>query len=402
MDIGKPWKILKEKGKVQHAATWFDLTQKHFVALLESLDEVSSTASTTSSKSGSSVKSRHGETEEFLLRIYSIPSEKIERSFLSSSRKISISLPRSLATETSGPDAPSRRIPHLVKFSLDAKLVALQMTKTKVRIVPVEDKNQHVKHWSIEMASGDPNPISIAPDNESKLHYAYKTIDEKVLSGGIIWSDHGGTSQDLVVVTNRGVYCYKVSLTRNQMSMTHSFSHPDASAFWWDPISRALVIGSHGPATKSTDYRGQQDGTVLYLRTYFLNFAPKKPDVKSSGGLTGNLGLSIPRFELPPPDHLPVFTVGLSRIPASKDDAAMPSVTTGEISFVNMYGKPYIVQADWLSEEKSLQLNFYHLNRSARKIVSLVLEISLGADFEPSFDDLSGMLVCALDNVLCR
>jgi len=195
MDIGKPWKILKEKGKVQHAATWFDLTQKHFVALLESLDEVSSTASTTSSKSGSSVKSRHGETEEFLLRIYSIPSEKMERSFLSSSRKISISLPRSLATETSGPDAPSRRIPHLVKFSLDAKLVALQMTKTKVRIVPVEDKNQHVKHWSIEMASGDPNPISIAPDNESKLHYAYKTIDEKVLSGGIIWSDHGGTSR---------------------------------------------------------------------------------------------------------------------------------------------------------------------------------------------------------------
>ena len=96
--------------------------------------------------------------------------------------------------------------PLLSRFSLDGKLLALQMSAHVVNVYPGRlvgsGEDAHP-------CATDPWSLNVDFDNSS---------ESSILSGGIIWSDHGGNSQDLLVVCNHGLDMYKVSTVRNQLA----------------------------------------------------------------------------------------------------------------------------------------------------------------------------------------
>ena len=72
------------------------------------------------------------------------------------------------------------------------------------------------------MSANEAQPITVSADIDKNLPNNDAPIDARyeILPGGVVWSEHGGYSQELMVVTRQGVYCYKVSLRRNTMSKT--------------------------------------------------------------------------------------------------------------------------------------------------------------------------------------
>lgn len=64
-----------------------------------------------------------------------------------------------------------------------------------------------------------------------------------IVPGGIVWTDHGGTSQDLILMTTRGAEMYKVSAARSQCKLVRSLSYA-TRCFWYGPKSRLLVLGT--------------------------------------------------------------------------------------------------------------------------------------------------------------
>ena len=73
-------------------------------------------------------------------------------------------------------DLPSKIA--LCKISLDLEIIAVQTSPTSVLVIDTINKRK----WAIDIKYPEENVI---------------------LSEGIIWSDHGGHSQDLIIVTTR-------------------------------------------------------------------------------------------------------------------------------------------------------------------------------------------------------
>ena len=73
-----------------------------------------------------------------------------------------------------------------------------------------------------------------------------------VLIVGILWSDHGGNSQDLIILTERGVDFYKVSVKRQQCKLSRTYPHP-IRHFWYNAEQRLLLLGT---GSDGTDMRG--------------------------------------------------------------------------------------------------------------------------------------------------
>jgi len=120
-----------------------------------------------------------------------------------------------------------------------------------------------------------------------------------ILAGGVIWSDHGGASQDLTIVSTRGIDMFKVAPRRNQLSFVRAYKHP-TTAFHYDPISRALLLADTATST---------------LRCFFLT--KSLADTKA------------PRLELPPPKRTAKFT--------------LKNPTAASFKLVNLYDEVYVV-----------------------------------------------------------
>jgi hypothetical protein len=321
MQVGQPCTVVRETslpGESLPAATWYDDGLRHFVALLERRANASSIMS-----------------ELVECRILSLQDNLIEPG-----PTLQFRLPIFLAAEEHYAERiVCRRIPLLARQSLDGQLLAIQFTPKLLRIVELrsqddDDNNNHdkPKHWTIDLSVGR-DPMSSSDDAmpvpRYKVQDSNANKDDTILPGGIIWSEHGGNSQDLVVVTTQSVLCYKISRKRTQMAATHFFHHPPACAMWWEPTTRTIVVGSYGPDSTR--------GMVLYLRTFLLRFPSPKPK-------------RLPRLELPPPHRLEPFRVG-SRI------------SQNELKLVNMYGCAHMVEAG-LQDNYSCRLCFYRLERS--------------------------------------
>ena len=176
---------------VNPAATWFDSTLECFV-VLETSNPSSSPLlrryrTLSPSSSDKSVQGAHNAAHN------ASPSSRSQLAAgiptLIPSRPVEIKL----TTSTAPP-------PLLARFSLDCNLLALQVEPTVVHV------------YSIGSKRSDPWRIDVAIDK------SVATSDTAILPGGIIWSDHGGNSQDLTLVTSHGVVMYKVSPSRNQVS----------------------------------------------------------------------------------------------------------------------------------------------------------------------------------------
>jgi hypothetical protein len=329
MELGKPWIVLANaEGRV--ASTWYDDTQRHFLALLER-SELSPSVTN---------------TEDVCYQIFQIPSEEAPvLETLVPSKPMTVKLPPLIANhENKSPIR--RRVPVLAKLSLDHTFLALQLTDTMIRIVPCSEKTAFHKQWTLDLSIGT-SPIMVSAADAR----AQNRSNTSILPGGVIWSEHGGNSQDLVVVTNQSVLCYKVSLLRKSMSATYAFSHPLASAVWWEPCSRAILVGSYS-TTRVTD---------LIMRALFLHFPPTPSAAK----------LRPFRLELPPPDRIDPFAVGQFRTGSP--------VSVEEVVVINMYGDPYCVELGFF--ENGMGVTFYHLDRKgaavrAKTCVSAVTNLS--------------------------
>ena len=353
MQVGEPSRIVGEASstppvvELLPAATWYDNSQQHFVALLE--------------RSPSAIPSLLSELVEYRVLTYNEASSNLYRTFVTQFR-----LPCVLATEEHRVGTTTvlcRKIPLLSKLSLDKELLAIQFSPTLIRIVPMEncsnENDQNSKHWTVDLThGGEPQstPSHMMPSSSSryKVHDPLGKIKEtKILPGGIIWSDHGGKSQDLIVVTTGSVLCYKVSLIRKQMAFSHTYHHPQASAMWYEPISRTIVISSmeralDGKFTKDI----KTEVMMLQLRTVMLRF-PKTGKAKR-----------LPRLELPPPHRLDPFAVGGRIYNSDGADAnRCRSLTMRfKVALVNLYRSPHIVEIGL--ERDRLRLKFYQLDRS--------------------------------------
>lgn len=264
-----------------------------------------------------------------------------------------------------------RRIPLLARLSLDGQLLAIQFTPKLLRIVELpsqyDDGNNHdrPKHWNIDLSVGRDPMSSLAdamPLPRHKVQDSNANKDDTILPGGIIWSEHGGKSHDLVVVTTRSVLCYKISRKRKQMAATHFFHHPPACAMWWEPTTRTIVVGSYGPDPTR--------GMVLHLRTFLLRFP--RPKAKR-----------LPRLELPPPHRLEPFCVG-SRI------------SPNALRLVNMHGCAHIVETD-LEDDTSFRLCFYRLEQSfGAKLVKNCVSLDDGNAIIPGKVDSDSFMGCII------
>jgi len=145
------------------------------------------------------------------------------------------------------------------RFSLNMKLLALQFSQTQVKVVDLAQGHE----WTI-VIKGTKKPNSILPE-------------------GILWSDHGGNSQDLIIVTaKRGLELHKIS----SKNLSCRFSRNIETliyGFWYEPLHRVLLL-SLGPQNTK-------------MRVYFLI-----RDAKAASPLPF---LELPRPEKGPSFHLP-------------------------------------------------------------------------------------------------
>lgn len=153
----------------------------------------------------------------------------------------------------------------LAKYSLDLSLIAIQISDGSLIVAEVRG----TRTWRIDCKG---------PENA-------------LLQSGFVWSDHGGNSQDLVLITQKGIEFYKISLKRGQCKLSRTIVHP-THTWWYAAERRLLLIGT-----------GQTAGTEM--RGFFL-----KVEVGD-----------YPRIELPPPDKVPCFSFAPAAGSTSADGA---------------------------------------------------------------------------------
>eukprot|EP01031_Cornospumella_fuschlensis_P037184 gene37184-45133_t len=159
-----------------------------------------------------------------------------------------------------------------------------------------------------------------------------------ILKGGVIWSDHGGNSQDLVLVTSKGLELFKISAKKNVCKLSRVVAQ-SSFAFWYNAQHRMILLASYSKPSRF----GKAKKDVLLMDGFFL-----KTD-KSA----------VPALELPPPDRIPRFELG-------------PGVSSDSIHVVSVYGRLLtLVQYTTGSEDF---LTVYQLTKtSVERIYSLPL-----------------------------
>jgi hypothetical protein len=223
------------------------------------------------------------------------------------------------------------KLPQLVSFarvSLDSHLIAIQTDSTGITVVDISSDRQ----WQIDIKASSENEI---------LHH------------GIIWSEHGGNSQDLVVLTSRGVELWKVSPARGQCRLSR-FISVKAKCFWYEPNFRTVLIANYQHSSRLN----------LHKQTIDLSGFILKADISEG-----------PKLELPAPDKIPVFSLG-------------PGIKPEHIFLTSLYGQLYC--AAYISSDMASVVRLYSLSKQA-----VLHKFSLTAN-------ISGPIVFStLDNLLC-
>jgi hypothetical protein len=170
------------------------------------------------------------------------------------------------------------------KLSLDLKIIAIQSTLLSVLVIDTTNK----KKWLIDIKNPTENTI---------------------LSDGIIWSDHGGNSQDLIIVTTRGLELYKISQMRSQCKLSRVISQPGSFTFWYEPSHRMTLMAScqksHSSMTNNNLYGDLINGQSNNHRPAHLNEI-----LSMDGYFLKHERSPMPLMELPAPDKAPRFELG--------------------------------------------------------------------------------------------
>jgi hypothetical protein len=209
----------------------------------------------------------------------------------------------------------------LAKISIDSQLLAIQHSKTSIYVLDTIGGRK----WRVDIKGFSGNEI---------------------LPNGIIWSEHGGNSQDLVIVTSRGLELHKVSTARGQCKLSRSISIK-THFFWYEPNFRTILV-----AFTTHNYS-------LEITGFFLRY-----DMSD-----------MPRLELPPPDRMPAFTLG---------GGAGPQ----DVKLLTLYGKLYC--AVRYSEPAGDILSLYHITKAkAERAYNFPLHMN------------SDIMLSVTDNLLC-
>ena len=180
------------------------------------------------------------------------------------------------------------------KYALDGSLVAVQVSSTECLVLEVGTKK---RRWRIDVTS---QKMGRGTETFSNPFKDDPTTGGTILD--VVWSDHGGTSQDLIFLTSKGADFYKVSPLRGQCRHVRSIFCSLVSHAWHHSLSsmaedasdvqRLIVLGS-GPEMRP-----------YYLRTEVSD---------------------LPKFELPPPDRVPPFT--LDESPDAQTDVDIVAIS---------------------------------------------------------------------------
>jgi hypothetical protein len=230
------------------------------------------------------------------------------------------SRPAKLLSDPCFPD-----VVHFAKVSMDSKLLALLPSH---KTVVVHDLKT-LKQWKIS--------IKNIPGNQ-------------ILPGGLIWSEHGGNSQDLVVVTSKGIELHKVSSARGQCKLSRSIMQT-THHFCYEPNFRAILLGCK-----------TRDGTIN-ITGFFLRY-----DLSDA-----------PRLELPPPDKMPSFRL---------EEGARAQ----DLKMIVLYGVLYLAVHYCGENEATDTLVLYDLSRGQHRITqTFSYPLYMSSDINLS----------VTDNILC-
>uniref|UniRef100_A0A7S1TX98 Mic1 domain-containing protein n=1 Tax=Phaeomonas parva TaxID=124430 RepID=A0A7S1TX98_9STRA len=206
--------------------------------------------------------------------------------------------------------SPGVLLPHeaaraqYARFSLDGCYLAVQVGAAEVHVFDVsaarDGGGRATQQWRIDVRSLGQSALSKLKSQSGGAAMAPPVL----LTDGVLWSDHGGTSQDLVLVTRRGLEFFKVNAKKNSCKHYRSIYNA-TSAFWFSPTSR-LVLLSTGP-------------TGTRMCGYFLPFDTS----------------DMPKLEIPPPHSAPIFDLGLH---------GAPSLQAREVGLVTLYNYDYCLQ----------------------------------------------------------
>ncbi|KAJ8613679.1 hypothetical protein CTAYLR_003128 [Chrysophaeum taylorii] len=205
----------------------------------------------------------------------------------------------------------------LVRFSLDGSLFGAHVGEAS--LVVGETTGSQQQRWRIEAKQTTSLTPSLLRDTGLTTVFGPKDDDlhaARIL--GFVWSDHGGSSQDLVIVTTRGVEFYKVAASRSQCRHVRSLTY-NTRTYWYLPSHRLLMLAT---SSLGAEVRG------YWLRTQVSD---------------------LPKFELPPPEKIRKLDLPASRYveaaPVDRDDAALAV----------LYAQVYLVYA----HRRELQVLFY-------------------------------------------
>jgi hypothetical protein len=243
--------------------------------------------------------------------------------------------PTKLLTDTSCPQDIL-----FAKISMDSQLLALLSSPKSVIVHDMKIKKQ----WKITIKN---------------------IAGNQILPEGIIWSEHGGNSQDLAVVTSKGIELHKVSSARGQCKLSRSIMQ-NTHFFCYEPNFRALLLGSM-----------TRDNTIE-ITGFFLRY-----DLSDA-----------PRLELPPPDKMPVFRLDVG---AGAQD----------VKLIVLYGTLYL--SVHYSGDETDSLVLYDLSRGKSRITkTFSYPLYMSSDVHVSVTDnllcchcLQSQLTFLLDVRLC-
>jgi hypothetical protein len=212
---------------------------------------------------------------------------------------------------------------YLAKISIDSQLLAIQYSKTSIYVLDTIGG----KKWRVDIKYFNGNEI---------------------LPNGIVWSEHGGNSQDLVIVTSRGLELYKVSTARGQCKLSR-YLPIKTHFFWYEPNFRVILV-----AVTTQSY-------ALEMTGFFLRY-----DMSD-----------MPRLELPPPDRMPSFTLGTGAGPQ-------------DVKLLTLYGKLYCAVRYADAGTAADFLSLYQITKTkAERLYHFPLHMS------------SDVMLSVTDNILC-
>ena len=212
----------------------------------------------------------------------------------------------------------------MANVSMDSKLLALQPTQKSVIVYDMKEKKQ----WKISIKN---------------------IVGNNILAGGVVWSEHGGNSQDLVLITSKGIELHKVSSARGQCKLSRSIMQT-TQLFCYEPNFRAVILGC-----KTRE-------NIIEITGFYLRY-----DLSDA-----------PRLELPPPDKMPVFRL---------DEGA----SDHSIKLIVLYGVLYLC-VHYRRKNTTDSLALYDLSRGQSRI---------SQSFSYPLYMSSDVNISVSDNILC-